>query len=170
MGDAAAELAAIRAESEALRLELGMADAAQGAEPVVAAPAAPVAAVDPSRFTHRMGCVSTRPRGSFLWPEPRWRSSCVCRLVGTALSTCLLLRARHGQRCTHGLRLTRCVHVAQDLRWQLRDGQVGGGRVSGTSSIATSQPSAHRNFRSTGVLEQLFGTGTCAAVAPILRS
>jgi hypothetical protein len=48
MGDAA-ELAAIRAESEALRAELGMAEG----EPV----AAPAVAVDPSRFTHRMGCV-----------------------------------------------------------------------------------------------------------------
>eukprot|EP01043_Picozoa_sp_COSAG02_P028154 COSAG02_NODE_1694_length_11277_cov_36.084855_2_plen_165_part_00 len=48
MGDAA-ELAAIRAESEALRAELGMAEG----EPV----AAPAVVVDPSRFTHRMGCV-----------------------------------------------------------------------------------------------------------------
>ena len=59
MGDAA-ELAAIQAENDRLRAELGLAPGGTVApEP---APAAAILAVDPSRFTHRMGCVchSTR--------------------------------------------------------------------------------------------------------------
>jgi hypothetical protein len=49
---AAAELAAIQAESAALRAELGMAEPEPTAEE-----GTPAMAVDPSKFTHRMGCV-----------------------------------------------------------------------------------------------------------------
>ena len=49
---AAAELAAIQAESAALRAELGMAEPEPSAEE-----GTPAMAVDPSKFTHRMGCV-----------------------------------------------------------------------------------------------------------------
>ena len=113
MADRAAELAAIRAESAALRAELGMAEPEPTAEE-----GTPAMVVDPSKFTHRMGCVPSMVS-----------TDCADRSAPLALT------------------LICPVYMWQHLCRQFHKGRVGRGRVSGaTCRLCDAQPLSTYHF------------------------